>query len=485
MDFVTVKYFIFLLTVTALFYAVKSKYRAAFIVLSNIIFYSFFGLYFTIIFYTVVLIAYAGGVSIGRKSERYRLALLWGFIILISGVLIFFKFQTFIFIETTILFPIGLSFLTFKSISYLIEIYRKNNNFKISFVNSFLYLSFFPAIRSGPIDKPNYLISQFNTEAKFDAENILFGAKLIIWGVFKKVVIADRLAFFVNNIYDNPYNYKGFSLVISTVLYSLQIYYDFSGYTDIAIGSANLMGIKLQNNFSRPYFSKNIQEFWRKWHISLSNWLRDYLFLPIAYSLSSKFIKNKFTKNKFEILSYSISIFITMLIAGFWHGSGYNFLIWGFLFAFYLTFSRVFKKQKSRLVKITGIKKLPFVYKFIQIVITFFLVCFAWIFFRAGSINEAFYIVKNLFYGLGNLQVYLSGYKEIIAGVTEFDNSKMEFLYMCFFIIVCELLQVNIDEKQFIGKFKIVYRWSVYFFLIFSIMLFGVSHLQKFIYYNF
>lgn len=485
MDFVTLEYFVFLVSLTVLFYFVKTGYKAVFIVISNLVFYYFFGILFTLIFYSVVLITYSGGVLLNRKQGGNKLSLLWIFVLMISAVLIFFKFQKFFYSGTQLLFPIGLSFLVFKSISYLIEIYRGNNTFKVTFVNSLLYLSFFPSIRSGPIDKPNVLLSQFENKIEFDIDNILFGIKLILWGVFKKIVIADRLAFFVGNIYDNPYNYKGFPLVLSTILYSLQIYYDFSGYTDIALGSANLLGVKLTNNFNRPYFSKNIQEFWRKWHISLSVWLRDYLFLPVSYFFASKFIKNKFTAKKFDILSYAIGIFTTMLIAGFWHGNGFNFIIWGLLFAFYITFARVFKKLKSRMVRIAGIKRFPFVYSLFQIIITFSLVSFAWTFFRANNVNDAIYIIKNSFFGLNNISVYIYGFRDVINGITEFDNSYAEFVYVCFFVIIAEVLQVSINDKEFINRYPVVLKWVVYYFLIFSILLFGVSHFQKFIYYNF
>jgi alginate O-acetyltransferase complex protein AlgI len=485
LDFISLEYIPYLILLTILFYCIKSEFRTVFIILSNLIFYLFFGLYFTIIFYSVILITYLGGIVINTKDSKNRRSYLWLFIALIASFLLFFKFQNYILIDTKILFPVGLSFLTFKSISFLVEIYRRNNKFEVNFINSFLYLSFFPSIRSGPIDKPDLLISQFNNGVSLDINNILMGVKLIIWGVFKKIVIADRLAYFVSNIYDKPYDHRGFTLVIATILYSLQIYYDFSGYTDIALGSANLIGIKITNNFNRPYFSRSIPEFWRKWHITLSVWLRDYLFLPISYFLSSRFIKIKATEKKFEILSYSISILITMVIAGFWHGNGINFIIWGFLFALYLIISRSSKKFRGKTVKLLGLKKVPYIYHPLQIIFTFALVSFAWVFFRANNFQEAVYVIKNLFYGISDISFYLSGYSGIFSGLTEFDNSKIELLYCLFFIIAAEFFQTNISEKSFAGKYSVTYRWIIYYFVIFSILLFGVSHFQKFIYYNF
>lgn len=485
MDLISVKYAIFIITGSVLFSIVSNKYRKWLILFLNILFYFLLGYANFIIYFSLVLSTFAGGkiISANRnKSAKLTLLLFIGFNI---AILAFFKYQSFIYIQNSLLFPLGLSFLSFRSISYLVESYRKKQEFDFEFKEGIIFLSYFPTIRSGPIEKPFEFINQLRNDWTVTKKDVFEGINLIIFGLFKKLVIADRLSFYANTVFDNPQQYKGFSLLIASVVFSLQIYYDFSAYTDIALGTSRFFGLRLTANFNRPYFSKNISEFWRRWHISLSNWLRDYLFFPIADFISMRAKWFNLSSRLINILIYSISISLTMLIAGIWHGNGVNFIIWGLLFALYLSFSVTFKKQKSRLIKILHIKNSNVLLTTFRVLFTFSLVTFAWIFFRANNLDEAIYVIGNSLHGITTPLTYFAGIEDLFSGTKEFGKPAVEFFYAILMVIICEIIQyVSIKDNFLIGK-NVIFRWSVYFFIIFSVLLFSVSHVQGFLYYKF
>jgi D-alanyl-lipoteichoic acid acyltransferase DltB (MBOAT superfamily) len=355
-----------------------------------------------------IFIAYLCGLYLGSDTFKNKKFLLSLGIVLVCFILAFFKYYNslnefvvnLIFSGTkqplpyiSILLPVGLSFHTFQVISYMTEVYRCNFKPEKNFGIFSLYVLFFPKVISGPIERPQNLLPQFRKHYIFDFENFKIGAMLMAFGFFKKAVIADRLAMVVDGSYNSISDQTGSSLLIATLFYSLQIYCDFSGYTDIAIGSARIMGFKLSENFNSPYFSKSITEFWTRWHISLSTWLRDYLFLPLAYK-TVRLVKNKIFRIKPEVWSYIIATLITMFICGIWHGDTWAFVIWGSLHGIYLTSSfikgRIYKKYK---IKIS--KNYPAV--FLRTSVTFLLVTFAWIFFRAADVSIAFLLIKKIF----------------------------------------------------------------------------------------
>ncbi|MCX6158520.1 MAG: MBOAT family protein [Ignavibacteriae bacterium] len=403
-------------------------------------------------------------------------------------VLLFLKYQKFIIIENALLFPIGISFYVFKSISYLIETQRGNMDKNNSFINCASYISFFPAIQAGPIDRPSVLIPQLQSNNKFQIDNILNGSKLIVFGLFKKCVIADRLSPFVDNVYNNPQNFKGGALLLAVFLYSFQIYFDFSGYTDIAIGSARFFGINLSKNFDKPYLSKSISEFWRRWHITLSTFLRDYIFLPIAYRMSKYFTVNKYSRYYTDMITYIIASIVTMLVAGIWHGNGLGFIIWGLLHGIYLVNSRLFDKQRKKISNAIGLSKYKSIHNSFKIVITFLLITFAWIFFRANNLNDALYVIGNLFNGIFSPGEYLKGINSIIIGVDKyayFYKPRVEIFLVFVFIIIAAFANKYSNENNVLVIKNIFVRWSVYYILIFSVLIFGVFRYQKFIYYQF
>jgi D-alanyl-lipoteichoic acid acyltransferase DltB (MBOAT superfamily) len=246
-----------------------------------------------------------------------------------------------------ILMPLGISFYTFTNISYLIEIKRKNSKAEKHLGYFACYVSFFPKLIQGPIERPKHFLPQLREQHIFNYNEVTSGIRLMLWGFFKKLVLADQLSSFVDAIYNNKLNWHGPLVVISTLLFAFQIYMDFSGYIDIARGAAKILGFKLTRNFNSPYLSESVKEFWARWHITLSHWLRDYIFLPLAYYLSGIMKKERYAGVATEKYIYSIAISVTFLLCGLWHGVGWNFIVWGGVFAFYLIIGSLTQKPKN------------------------------------------------------------------------------------------------------------------------------------------
>jgi D-alanyl-lipoteichoic acid acyltransferase DltB (MBOAT superfamily) len=327
---------------------------------------------------------------------------------------------------------------------------------------------FYPQLVAGPIERPQNLLHQFREKHYFDYERVTDGLKLMAWGLFKKVVIADRLAIVVDKVYNNPTQYTGISFVIATVFFSFQIFCDFSGYSDMAIGAAQVMGFKLMKNFDRPYHSVCINEFWKRWHISLSTWFKDYLYISLG-------------GNRVTIPRWYLNTFIVFLVSGLWHGASWTFVIWGAIHGFYLVFSYITRDMRDSFNRFIGLSKLPQLNRFIQIIITFALTNFAWIFFRANKVSDAFYIVKNTFTGFSaNLSGVLENSKmglaksEIIIGITAV--MMMELIHV---------LQYKTHIRALIKTQPAILRWSLYYAIILVIVYYGVYEKRQFIYFQF
>lgn len=335
-----------------------------------------------------------------------------------------------------------------------------------------MYVSFFPQLVAGPIERSSSLLPQFYKKHKFDYDNVTNGLKIMAWGFFKKIVIADRIAVMVNVVYNNPQKYTGLPLILATFAFGIQIYCDFSGYSDIAIGTAKIMGFNLMQNFNRPYFSKSISEFWRRWHISLSSWLRDYVYIPLGGS--------RVSKNR----TY-LNLFITFLISGIWHGANWTFISWGALHGIYLVLGKVLKPAKDKVVKIIKLDRLPAIHKFISIILTNLLVMFAWIFFRANSMNDAIYIIKNLFV---NLKLALIP-SYVISTIFNLGLNNVDTVIIVFSVLILIIVSIIERKESWISLLQrkpIFFRFSVYYvlimYLIFFIYYIGNS---KFIYFQF
>ena len=345
--------------------------------------------------------------------------------------------------------------------SYTIEVYRGNQKAERHFGIYSLYVMFYPQLVAGPIERPQNVIHQFYEKHEFSYELAKSGLRLMLWGMFKKVVIADRLSIFVNKVYSQPNDYQGLPLIVATIFFTFQIYCDFSGYSDIAIGSARVMGFDLMKNFDRPYFSKNISEFWRRWHISLSTWFRDYLYIPLGGNRVAEYRRY-------------FNLFFVFMMSGLWHGASWHFVIWGGLHGIYLIFGQLTKSFQDKILSFLPSK---FLKDFINVSVTFVLVAFAWIFFAAHSNADSFYVVKNIFKSNSH------SLSQIIDLIGQND------LYLIIIsVAILEIVQWQQRGNNIVHDFENRpkwQRWSAYYVILMMILCFGVYNNSQFIYFQF
>jgi len=363
-----------------------------------------------------------------------------------------------------ILLPVGISFYTFHGLSYVIDIYKGKIKPENNFVDYSVFVSFFPLLVAGPIERATHLLPQIQQPRIFDYRKMVDGLRQILWGLFKKIVIADSCAEYANLIFNTSSEYSGSTLILGALFFTFQIYCDFSGYSDIALGTARLLGIDLLRNFAFPYFSRDIAEFWRRWHISLSTWFRDYLYIPLGGSKGGTWMKIRNT-------------FIIFLVSGFWHGANWTFIIWGLLNALYIMPSIIFKTNRINLDIVAKGRQLPTMKELFSMTITFCLTIFAWIFFRAENLHHAFQIVSKIFSSSSFKIPYFPGIGLTIS----------IWIYLLFFIII----EWSGREQQFALKllgtsWSRSFRWSFYGLLVFIIFYYSLSGSNnEFIYFQF
>jgi D-alanyl-lipoteichoic acid acyltransferase DltB (MBOAT superfamily) len=395
----------------------------------------------------------------------------------------------------SIILPIGLSFHTFQSLSYTIEVYRGHQKAEHHFGYLALYVMYYPQLVAGPIERPQNILHQLHTEQHFEYQRVTDGLKWMAWGMFKKVVVADRMVLFVNPVYNDPTHHSGPALVFATLAFAIQIYCDFSGYSDIAFGSAQVMGVRLMKNFNHPYFADSISEFWRRWHISLSTWFRDYVYIPLG--------GNRVAKPR-----WVFNLFITFLISGLWHGAAWTYIIWGALHGSYFVLSALTGPFWKRLSALARLDRLPRLKTTISTLITFSLVTFAWIFFRAASLPDALYIVRHLVSGwpsylvqsghifraglqTANLGLYsvVNAVFRILTPLTDESRTVIALTALALLIlVVIEVLQYRGNFLEQLHRKPIYLRRIVYASLIAVILIFGTSYAsvqQAFIYFQF
>lgn len=396
-----------------------------------------------------------------------------------------------------IILPIGVSYFTFKKISYIVDVYREKLKPEKHLGKFMLYTSFFPSLLAGPIDRPSDLLTQFHKETTFDFDRMVEGGVQVLWGFFKKLVIADNLAQLVAKVFNHPQKYDGLFLLIAVLSFTIQIYCDFSGYSDIAIGAAKILGIKLTDNFNRPYFAVSITDFWRRWHISLSSWLRDYLFLPISFSVSRKIKSPKLLGMKTENYAYLFGMTATMLLCGLWHGANWTFILWGGIHGLYMGLAFITRKKRAKLRKWIGIKKNSSFHRIAGISITISFITLSWVFFRANSIPDAWYILTHLFSGIPQL------FQVLYRFVTNFKlNSFADFLiakdfgvtyFQLLLVVVSVIFMTFVEIKQkeelnvtgAVRNRPIVIRWAFYYLVIFWILILTKGNSKDFIYFQF
>ncbi|MBX7202607.1 MAG: MBOAT family protein [Bacteroidia bacterium] len=366
-----------------------------------------------------------------------------------------------------VILPVGISFYTFHGLSYVIDIYNDKIKAERNFVDYAVFVSFFPLLVAGPIERATHLLPQIKRARTFDYKKAVDGMRQILWGLFKKIVIADNCAEFANQIFNNSADLNGATLVLGALFFTFQIYGDFSGYSDIALGTARLFGIDLLRNFAFPYFSRDIAEFWRRWHISLSSWFKDYLYIPLGGSKGGNWMRIRNT-------------FIIFIVSGFWHGANWTFIAWGFLNALFIMPSIIMKTNRNNLEIVAQGRLLPSLTEFLQITVTFSLAVFAWIFFRAESMSHALQFIQDMFAGLFSKAGYIEAFNFMYWKV----GAYLPLLLLAFLII--EWLG---REEQFalakIGlNWKRPLRFALYYSIIIAIFWFAGKE-QQFIYFQF
>ena len=485
MLFNSFQFALFFIVVTTLYFLLPQKFRWGLLLIASCLFYMAFIPIYILVLATTILVDYFAGIYIEKTVGRKRKLLL--VISILSTCLVLFIFKYFNFFNTTafsiahffnlqypigmlrIILPLGLSFHTFQSLSYVIEVYRGRQKAEKNFGIYSLYVMFYPQLVAGPIERPQNLLHQFREEHFFEYRRVVDGLKLMAWGLFKKIVIADRLAVMVNHTYADPINHNGLTLILATLFFTFQIYLDFSGYSDIAIGAAQVMGFNLMSNFNRPYISRSISEFWKRWHISLSTWFKDYVYIPLGGSRVSK-------------LKWRFNIMITFLISGLWHGANWTYVVWGGLNGLYLIvsdFIAPFYKSLTAFLQLNWRLR-----GYLEIAGTFVLTSVAWIFFRASSISDAMYISKHLGFNITDFlhfEYIKNSVRDLGLGQTEFILS---ILFLIFLAIVHKMQAHEKMRHMFNDKSPWI-RYSFYFLLSLSLIFFTFTSSRAFIYFQF
>ena len=478
MLFNSVQFAIFFSIVTLAYFLTPHRFRWATLLAASCAFYmAFIPIYIAILAGTIV-IDYIAGIVIERATGRTRRAALVASLVANIGVLAVFKYFNF-FAGTivtaagaagitvslpllSIALPIGLSFHTFQAMAYTIEVYRGHQRAERHFGVYALYVMFYPQLVAGPIERPQNLLPQLRQRHRFDADRVARGLKLMAWGLFKKVVIADRLAATVNVAYAHPTTVNGPAMLLATVFFAWQIYCDFSGYSDMAIGAAEVMGITLMVNFRRPYLARTTREFWTRWHISLSTWFRDYVYIPMGGSRSSRG-------------RWVLVVMATFLLSGLWHGANVTFVVWGCLNGCFLVVGALTVAWRARVRQALGLDRWPGVERVIQTSITFGLISISWVFFRANTVADALHIIGHLFDGRG------SSLREL--GVT--GGQLALSIAVLLALPVLEALQAADDPRAAIADRPAWLRWTVYYAVILLTISIGVFNQSRFIYFQF
>lgn len=482
MIFNSINFAIFLPIVFMLYwFAAKNNFRRQNILLlvSSYFFYASWDYRFLFLLIFSTFLDYFTGIKIYEaKNRKLKLFWLWLSVCVNLGFLGVFKYYNFFassfanglsllgiqsnFGSLNVILPVGISFYTFHGLSYVFDLYFNRIKPERDFINYSVFVSFFPLLVAGPIERATHLLPQIIKKREFDYSKAVDGLRQILWGLFKKIVIADNCAEYANTIFSNSSDYTGSTLLIGAIFFTFQIYCDFSGYSDIALGTARLFGIDLLRNFAFPYFSRDIAEFWRRWHISLSSWFKDYLYIPLGGSKGGMWMKIRNT-------------FIIFLVSGFWHGANWTFIVWGLLNAIYIMPSIIFKTNRNNLDIIAQGKNIPNLREFISMTVTFCLTVFAWIFFRADNIGHAFSMVSKIF----SSSIFTLPYFLRIT-----FSQPTAILTVIFIIIEWIGREQQYAIANLFAKYPRKYRWGFYYLVILVILIFSGSD-QQFIYFQF
>jgi alginate O-acetyltransferase complex protein AlgI len=474
MSFNSIHFSIFFLSIAAIYYVLPGKSRWVLVLFASYLFYAFLDIrYIILLFASTVIDYYVALLLVSTRFVRHRktffalslvvnLSLIFGFKYINLFDSLVMEIASLLGVEVNIpylkiLAPVGISFYTLKKLSYVIDVFQGKIAPENNFGQFALYVSHFLEIMSGPIDRAGSLIPQIKNPRSFDVHAFSTGIMTILWGLFLKVVVADRLAIYTDAVFHNIVHHQGPTLLLAAYFYSFQIYCDFAGYTNMAIGCGRLLGIDIMPNFNLPYLSVSISDFWRRWHMTLSYWFRDYLYIPLGGSRVSSFLRCR-------------NYLAVFLLCGLWHGANWTFVVWGGIHGLYLIISHLTYDFRKRVVAYFNVSGTPL--RFIQVVSTFHLVTFAWIFFRSSTIHEAWNFIIRLFSGWPRLFIDMNSIGYGICGIT--------------IVIIKELLQYNdvISLNRYLHM-PISIRWACVYVLMFIIILAGVDSESAFIYFQF
>ncbi len=484
MLFNSLQFAVFLPIVFSVYWVLPHRFRWILLLISSYYFYMSWNVkYVGLILFTTAISYVCSRMLETAKNMRTKKIYLVITVFTSLGVLFFFKYFNFFSnsicnllnclaipihpVTLNVLLPVGISFYTFQTLSYVIDVYRGTVKPIHHFGKYAVFISFFPQLVAGPIERTNNLMPQIINESRFDYNKATYGLKLMAWGFFKKIALADTLAIYVDRVYDNIRGYRGFALVAVSVMFAVQIYCDFSGYSDIAIGTAKLFGIDLMKNFKSPYLAKSIKEFWGRWHISLSTWFRDYVYIPLGGNRRGK---------KRQIWN----LIITFLVSGLWHGADWTYVVWGGIHGIGQVLENLFKNFHNRQLKI---KKKNVLRDWCMTGGVFLFCTFSWIFFRAVTLQDAIYVLTSMFYGITNPITY------IMDGLYALEITRLEILNIIMMVAVLAVYDYFDDRADMIktiGAFRLGIRWTIYVFCILFIVTFTpIQSGGEFIYFQF
>lgn len=477
-------FYIFFPIVFTVYWIIPAKYRWGVLLISSYYFYMSWNIKYVTLILTTTLVSYCAALLMERTESRRKKKLCLTSALLISfGILFFFKYFNFLSKSVTdvlqsfaipvgqatlnLMLPVGISFYTFQTLSYVIDVYRGEVKACRHFGKYATFISFFPQLVAGPIERTRNLLPQIEGEHTFHTEKGIRGAKMIAWGFFKKIAIADTVAIYVDTVYNAAESFTGFPLLLATVLFTFQIYCDFSGYSDIAVGTAGLLDIDLMINFKSPYFSASIREFWSRWHISLSTWFRDYVYIPLGGNRRGPW------RTRWNLL-------VTFLVSGLWHGADWTYVLWGGIHGL----GQILEREWNRMFRIDPNKK-----TWLKMGCTFLFVSVTWIFFRANTISDAGYILTHLFDGITDPKAYLTdGYHAFQhAGMVQVSGlSTLIISFLCILILLLhDRLNQTKDVWARIGGLKKPLRYALYFLLLFIILYSRQLGEYEFVYFQF
>jgi alginate O-acetyltransferase complex protein AlgI len=481
MLFNSIHFALFLPIVFILYWLAKGKLKAQnfLLLIASYFFYACWDYRFLFLLIFSTLLDYFTGIKMYEaKTPGWKKTWFWISVLVNVGFLGIFKYYNFFvssfadalsllgftaqFRTLDVILPVGISFYTFHGLSYVIDIYKNRIKPERNFIDYSVFVSFFPLLVAGPIERATHLLPQITKQREFNYSKAVDGLRQILWGLFKKVVIADNCAQFANHIFENSHKYPGSTLVVGALFFTFQIYCDFSGYSDIALGTARLFGIELLRNFAFPYFSRDIAEFWRRWHISLSSWFRDYLYIPLGGSKGGTWMK-------------VLNTFIIFMVSGFWHGANWTFIAWGILNAIYFLPLLLLNKNRDNMEIVAQGRYLPTLKELFQMVATFAMTVLAWIFFRADNISHALKYLGKIF-------------SSSLLSVPYFENGSLSLPTIVLTLIFVMIEWLGREQQYAIAHIGIKWykpaRWAFYYCIILAIFSWGGKE-QQFIYFQF